>query len=113
MTRSAMPSEQRTTSGRHRRRRVWKFSLLASAAALCALVVAGNAPSVQSPEDERSLLMNQTQAEADRKSAGCITCHVSVDEPTMHETGTVRLGCVDCHTGDPTAALPAGAAAGS
>ncbi len=113
MTRSAMPSERHTTSGRHRRRGVWKLSLFASAAALCALVVTGNAPSVQSPEDERSLLINQTQAQADRKSAGCITCHVSVDEPTMHETGTVRLGCVDCHTGDPTAALPAGAAAGS
>ncbi|MFQ5777151.1 MAG: hypothetical protein ACE5IP_04005 [Terriglobia bacterium] len=27
----------------------------------------------------------------------------------MHPTGTVRLGCVDCHTGDPTVFVPAGA----
>ena len=55
-------------------------------------------------------LITQSQAEADRKSAGCISCHTRTDEPTMHPTGTVRLGCVDCHTGDPTVLVPAGAA---
>ncbi len=42
----------------------------------------------------------QAQAEADRKSSGCITCHTSTDEPTMHPTKTVFLGCTDCHGGN-------------
>jgi hypothetical protein len=41
--------------------------------------------------------LGQTQADADHKSAGCISCHTSTDEPTMHPTKTVRLGCTDCH----------------
>ena len=45
-------------------------------------------------------LMGQSQAEVDAKSAGCRDCHGSVDEPSMHATGTVRLGCADCHGGD-------------
>ena len=60
-----------------------------------------------------NLLINQTQADAGRKSEGCISCHVGVDEPTMHTTGTVRLGCVDCHTGNPSVVVPAGAKPGS
>jgi len=59
----------------------------------------------QSPQ---ASLLNQTQAEADRKSAGCVTCHISEDEPTMHPTRTVRLGCADCHGGDPAASVPPG-----
>jgi len=45
-----------------------------------------------------SPLLRQTRGEADAKSTGCLTCHVGI-EP-MHETGTVKLGCVDCHGGD-------------
>jgi hypothetical protein len=45
-------------------------------------------------------LMGQPQSEADRKSYGCISCHTQTDEPTMHATGTVRLGCTDCHGGN-------------
>jgi hypothetical protein len=54
-------------------------------------------------------LATQPQAEADRKSAGCITCHVATDEPTMHPTGTVRLGCTDCHGGRADVARPSSA----
>ena len=46
------------------------------------------------------VLLLQSQAEADRKSAGCITCHTATDSATMHSTGTVRLGCTDCHGGN-------------
>src|SRR5690242_14933356 len=46
------------------------------------------------------VLLLQSQAEADRKSAGCLTCHTATDSPTMHSTGTVRLGCTDCHAGN-------------
>src|SRR5437016_12062655 len=42
----------------------------------------------------------QTQAEADRKNAGCISCHGNTDAATMHPNGTVRIGCADCHGGD-------------
>ena len=45
-----------------------------------------------------SPLLRQTRGEANQKSQGCITCHVGI-EP-MHETGTVKLGCVDCHGGN-------------
>ena len=37
------------------------------------------------------------------QSAGCITCHTKTDEPTMHPSGTVSLGCADCHGGNPAA----------
>jgi hypothetical protein len=34
------------------------------------------------------------------QDAGCISCHKTTDEPTMHPSGTVALGCVDCHGGN-------------
>ena len=43
---------------------------------------------------------NQSQAQMDAKSEGCLTCHVKTDAPTMHLTPAVRLGCTDCHGGD-------------
>ena len=48
-----------------------------------------------------SSLNNQSQADADRKSAGCVTCHTT-DSASMHKEG-VRAGCTDCHGGDATA----------
>lgn len=42
----------------------------------------------------------QSQAEADAKSDGCLTCHRASDAPTMHETPAVVLGCTDCHGGN-------------
>src|SRR5690349_18989491 len=45
-------------------------------------------------------LMGQSEAEVEAKSAGYRDCHGTVDEPSMHATGTVRLGCTDCHGGD-------------
>ena len=37
----------------------------------------------------------------------------ATDEPTMHATGTVRLGCTDCHGGNADVRIAAGAAASS
>jgi LVIVD repeat len=34
------------------------------------------------------------------KSDGCTSCHVKTDEPSMHASAAVQLGCVDCHGGD-------------
>ncbi len=58
----------------------------------------------------RRTLLAQGQVETERKSAGCVSCHVSTDEPTMHPTGTVHLGCTDCHGGNAEAKVPNGAA---
>jgi hypothetical protein len=46
-------------------------------------------------------LRGQTNEEAAAKSQGCLNCHQSVQD--MHRSATVRLGCVDCHGGDPCA----------
>ena len=43
--------------------------------------------------------IDQTQAEADAKSIGCLQCHHGV-EP-MHKAEHVVLGCTDCHGGNP------------
>src|ERR1700733_6394658 len=67
------------------------------------------APS-QTPPMARRSLITQTQADADAKSRGCVSCHVNVDEPTMHPTRTVRLGCTDCHGGDAAATIAPGTA---
>ncbi|MBC7987144.1 MAG: hypothetical protein H7X93_10840 [Sphingomonadaceae bacterium] len=47
----------------------------------------------------------QEQAEADAKSAGCLSCHVRTDQATMHATPAVVLGCTDCHGGNPNVRL--------
>ncbi|AGH48022.1 LVIVD repeat protein precursor [Sphingomonas sp. MM-1] len=44
----------------------------------------------------------QSWAEADEKSAGCVSCHTASDQKTMHASPAVVLGCVDCHGGDAT-----------
>ena len=79
------------------------FGVLAATALLCLIEIrtAGSA-SAQSGEN---VLLLQSQADADRKSAGCLTCHTSTDSPTMHATGTVRLGCTDCHGGNSEARI--------
>ncbi|MCC6764931.1 MAG: hypothetical protein IT293_09735 [Deltaproteobacteria bacterium] len=48
--------------------------------------------------DSAPKLLRQTQAEADAKSVGCLSCHQGI-EP-MHVSGQVNLGCVDCHGGN-------------
>jgi len=50
----------------------------------------------------------QTQAEADKKSNGCISCHTASDAATMHASPAVVLGCTDCHGGSADAAIPPG-----
>ena len=81
-------------------------------ASVCLVLVAQRGPSAASTSED-SRLIQQTQAEADAKSAGCLSCHAGIDEATMHPTGTVRLGCTDCHGGNAGVSAPAGAAVGS
>jgi hypothetical protein len=61
------------------------------------------------------VVAGQSIEDADAKSAGCITCHTSTDEASMHptsSTGTVRIGCADCHGGNPSIRLPQGSSSG-
>jgi hypothetical protein len=65
---------------------------------LVLVVLFAGAPSACGAE-RTSPLAQQSQAEADAKSRGCVECHAGVGD--MHNTETVKLGCVDCHGGDP------------
>ncbi len=60
-------------------------------------IAAAAAPGAEIP-DSAPKLLRQTQAEADAKSVGCLSCHAGI-EP-MHVSGQVNLGCVDCHGGN-------------
>ncbi len=44
----------------------------------------------------------QSVAQVDAKSSGCFSCHLKSDAPSMHVTPAVRLGCIDCHGGNPS-----------
>ncbi len=58
----------------------------------------GAAAEVQEAAAQAKTLNSQSQADADKKSAGCLTCHAP-DSPSMHADG-VRAGCTDCHGGN-------------
>jgi hypothetical protein len=64
-------------------------------------------------QEQSPAFRGQSQEEADRKSVGCISCHTSTDEPTMHPTKTVHLGCTDCHGGNSSISITAGTPANS
>jgi hypothetical protein len=76
-----------------------------------AIRTSSNSPSKVS-QDSASF-RGQSQEEADRKSAGCISCHTSTDEPTMHPTRTVHIGCTDCHGGNASISVPSETTANS
>src|SRR5713226_2433546 len=72
-------------------------------------LLASSEPRARAAQDSASF-RGQSQEEADRKSSGCISCHTSTDEPTMHPTKTVHLGCTDCHGGNNSILVAAGTA---
>jgi hypothetical protein len=43
----------------------------------------------------------QSAEDAAAKSTGCVSCHTASDQLTMHTNPAVKLGCADCHGGDP------------
>src|SRR5215467_8728012 len=51
--------------------------------------------------------------EVNEKPSGCVSCHTSTDEPSMHPTKTVHLDCTDCHGGDSSTSIVPGTAQGS
>src|ERR1700685_181226 len=72
-------------------------------ALLCALLLGQ-----QSGPSSSGSRLGEPQEEADHKSAGCVACHGQTDYASMHTTGTVRLGCVDCHGGNAEMLPPPG-----
>ena len=70
-------------------------------------------PAAQSPLVSPIKAAMESSDEAKAASAGCITCHTSTDEATMHPSGTVTLGCATCHGGKPEISVPAGLAVDS
>jgi hypothetical protein len=84
---------------------------LAIAAALClSLSLLTISLESRSKPAQESVLRGQTQQQADAKSTGCISCHTATDEPTMHPSKTVSLGCTDCHGGNNSIQIPPGTA---
>jgi len=91
-------------------RTVW--ILCVSALSFFFALHASSKPPARAPQEPASF-RGQSQEEADRKSSGCISCHTSTDEPTMHPTKAVHLGCADCHGGNSSISIALGAAPNS
>src|SRR5262249_5394100 len=49
---------------------------------------------------------DQTVADVNRKSVGCLGCHERTDALSMHDNPAVKLGCTDCHGGDASVIPP-------
>ena len=69
--------------------------------------------STAAAQDPQGSIRGPSQQDANRKSAGCISCHTSTDEPTMHPSKVVHIGCTDCHGGNAGVSISAGLAAAS
>ena len=71
-----------------------------------AFAVGGATPAASAEDfDENAPLWppaprNQSPAESHAKTAGCMSCHLSTDQKTMHRDESIVLGCADCHGGD-------------
>ncbi len=110
--------------GSSRRTRCVFLPLLMLLVAVCLALAADSGSRAQTedsppqqPQQQRNALQaspeGQSQADVDRKNAGCVSCHTATDQPTMHPTGTVRLACIDCHGGDSSVHVAPGAELGS
>jgi hypothetical protein len=72
---------------------------------LCALPLLLGAAEAEKPRNIQYVThppapLSQSPADAEAKSAGCNTCHTKTDQPTMHASPSVVLGCTDCHGGN-------------
>src|SRR5271154_741922 len=53
------------------------------------------------PQAVSQIPRGETPEQAQRQSAGCVSCHTATDSASMHPDSPVVIGCVDCHGGDP------------
>jgi hypothetical protein len=58
------------------------------------------APVSASAQEPQGPIRGESQEEAAAHSTGCVSCHTATDEPTMHPSKGVHLGCTDCHGGN-------------
>ena len=93
--------------------RILAALLLLFAASIVSLANSPSAPAGPEPAASPPAPDKQTQADADKKSAGCITCHTASDRHTMHANPAVVLGCTDCHGGNSSVEKIAGSEYGS
>jgi hypothetical protein len=101
----------------NRSERVGCFSVLVALIVIGVALAAESVLRAQLPhplaqDQSPASLASQSTSEVERKNSGCLTCHVTTDEPTMHSTGTVHLACVDCHGGDSAIQIAPGTSAG-
>ena len=69
---------------------------------LLVFIVAGIFCSVATAQNtDKSRLIRQDKSRVKDKSATCINCHRGIEK--MHQSPVVRLGCSDCHGGNPQA----------
>ncbi|MEE8427297.1 MAG: hypothetical protein V3S15_08420 [Woeseiaceae bacterium] len=91
-------------------RRLHKLTIITTIALSAGLMAAeGEHPRSIDYPDYPPAPVKQVQGEADRKSAGCVSCHTSSDAATMHISLSVVLGCTDCHGGSADVFIPDGA----
>jgi hypothetical protein len=93
---------------------LWRCCILLislwSAAALAAPANAGSTQSSNAPNQDRPNIQREVDAGTSR---GCVTCHTTTDQPTMHASPAVTLGCTDCHGGNASVSVKGGTAAGT
>ena len=63
-------------------------------------VAAQDAQEVSDPKIAPAPQRGESMEQAQAASAGCVSCHVGIEHPSMHQEDTVVLGCVDCHGGN-------------
>ncbi len=85
---------------------------------ICIFVLSVSHSVAESNEPPRKILYEPTPPapkwqpleQIKTKSDGCMSCHTTTDEPSMHRTGGVPLGCTDCHGGNASAVKPSNGA---
>ncbi len=93
------------------RRGIVIVELVCLAAVAVAIVGPAKTGRAAVPASQTPAPAHQSRDDADRKSAGCMSCHTSTDSKSMHTAKAVVLGCTDCHGGD--ASVKASGAPGS
>ena len=86
------------------------LAFLAAAALMAVLTGAGSsrALGLQEPPPAQA-----APTAAPVQASGCMSCHTRTDSASAHESSSVRISCTDCHGGDASIVLPAGATSGS
>src|SRR5262249_11778453 len=52
--------------------------------------------------------LSQGAEDVAKKTESCLACPPTTDRLSMHQNPAVRLGCTDCHGGDPAVAVTKG-----